>query len=523
MYGQREELQKVRRNWLGVSLAVIVLLVFSSCIQFYLSYQQHLKVIDDNLETLSLTLIKQAEAEFRSAEIALRFARDKMEQMEETFDAEFDREMLENGSQADKNTAVYTMFREVISTFNQTGDHASPHDLFWVDVSGSVNVTSYSNPTPAMEAGDRFYFSHHKQNTSRSVLYSGSMQSRLTNRWVVYQTVRLNDSEGNFKGVIGITTRTDAFQTFYEQLKLKEGSSIILASLQGQWSYRFPFEEAHADINFTKERTFSALRASDHGKFILEQSPYDGESRRAGFTWNESRELVAIVAYTDEAAKKEFYPVLRQRGLLLAAMVAILCIFVWAYNRVYRRTEEAMRLATIDELTEIPNRRYFEERYLQEWRSLLRKKEALGILYIDIDYFKRYNDQYGHAAGDLCLKNVANIIKASLKRPDDFVARYGGEEFIVLLPGNGYEQTRLVAEEVLNNVRDAKFLHIGSRISSYLTVSVGFASMVPEGEDEGRALIRRADRALYMAKNNGRDQSCGLNSNENNGDLFDND
>ncbi|MGH1471675.1 MAG: sensor domain-containing diguanylate cyclase [Cellvibrionaceae bacterium] len=501
MYGQREELQKVRRNWLGVSLAVIVLLIFSSCIQFYLSYQQHLKVIDDNLETLSLTLIKQAEAEFRSAEIALRFAREKIQQAE-----------LEQaaGKKLDADS-VYKIFLDVVSTFNQTGTNASPHDLFWVDAAGLVRTTSYSNPTPEISAQDRFYFSFHRQNASSVVLYSGSMQSRLTNRWVVFQTVRLDDENGNFRGVIGITTRTDAFETFYKQLDLNEGSSIILASLQGQWSYRFPFDEKATAINFTKEKTFSAIRAKPRGKFILDKSPYDGHVRRAGFTWTDSQELVAIVTFTNEATKRGFYPVLRQRGLLLVAMVAILFVFVWAYNRVYRRTDEAMRLATIDELTEIPNRRYFEERFLQEWRSLLRKKEALGVLYIDIDYFKKYNDQYGHAAGDLCLKNVANIIKASLKRPDDFVARYGGEEFIVLLPGNDYEQTQLVADEILNNVRDAKFLHIASRISSYLTVSVGFTSMIPDGDDEGRALIRRADRALYMAKNNGRDQACGLN------------
>ncbi|MGI1679067.1 MAG: diguanylate cyclase [Cellvibrionaceae bacterium] len=504
MYGQREELQKARRNWLGVSLAVIVLLVFSSCIQFYLSYQQHLKVIDENLETLSLTLIKQAEAEFRSAEITLRFALEKIEEQE--------KELI--GKKELNTDSVYKMFREVISTFNQTGVNASPHDLFWVDVDGVVKVTSYSNPTPEILASDRFYFSYHRQNSSSSVLYSGSMQSRLTNRWVVFQTLRLNDINGNFNGVIGITTRTDAFETFYKQLGLKGGSSIILANLRGHWSYRFPFDEKFQHIDFSKEKSFSAIKEDLRGKFILDNSPYDQKNRRAGFTWTDSKELVAIVTFTKEAAQREFYPVLRQRGVLLAAMVAILFVFVWAYNRVYRRTDEAMRLATIDELTEIPNRRYFEERFLQEWRSLLRKKEHLGILYIDIDYFKKYNDQYGHAAGDLCLKNVANIIKTSLKRPDDFVARYGGEEFIVLLPGNDYEQTQLVADELLNNIRDAKFLHIGSKISSYLTVSVGFASMIPDGDDEGRALIRRADRALYMAKNNGRDQSCGLNGND---------
>ncbi len=498
MYGQREQLHKVRRNWLGISLVVVVLLIFSSCIQFYLSYQQHIQVIDDSLESLSLTLIKQAEAEFRSAEIALRFARDKMNERDEEWDAD----------------SVYAMFRDVISTFNQAGESASPHDIFWVNAEGIVKVTSYSNPTPFIQAGDRFYFSHHRENKNDSVLYSGSLQSRLTDRWVVYQTLRLNDANGNFSGVIGITTRTDAFETFYEQLNLKSGSSIVLANFEGGWSYRFPFDEENTKINFAEEKEFLLIKSKRRGKFIIENSPFDHQLRRAGFTWTDSKELVAIVTLTNDSAQKEFYPVLRQRGILLAAMVVILGIFVWAYNRVYRRTDEAMRLATVDELTEIPNRRYFEERFLQEWRSLLRKKEPLGVLYIDIDYFKKYNDQYGHAAGDLCLKNVANILKASLKRPDDFVSRYGGEEFIVLLPGNDFEQTKLVADDILENIRNAKILHIGSRTSSYLSISIGFASMVPEGDDEGRALIRRADRALYMAKNNGRDQSCGLNGSE---------
>jgi diguanylate cyclase (GGDEF)-like protein len=486
-----------RRKWLVVALAVILVLITSFCTQLYLSYQQHIRSIDRDLESLSLSLIKQAESEFRATELALRFARSKLQQIDHP----------DNWT----SQQVYDMFRDVISTFNATEDSASPHDLFWADSKGLVKVTSYSNPTPEMPAADRDYFLHHRQYSTPDVYYSGTLQSRLTARWVIYQTVRLNDSRGNFAGVIGITTRIESFEVFYQQLGLQPGSSIILSHLEGRWTYRFPFKREYADIDFISSPDFRYMMQHKQGRTTIQQSPYDGKKRRAGFYLGSSSKLLASVTLSQEAVNEQFYPVLRQRGMLMSGILFILVLSIYFYDRANKRSSEAMRLANVDELTQLPNRRSLDDRLSQEWRLLKRAQKPLGLLYIDIDYFKKYNDYYGHDAGDRCLSRVAQSIEQILKRPGDFVARYGGEEFIVLLPGNNYDKTAAVARTILDHIRADQIPHSGSPAGPYLSVSIGYAAMIPRGEDDIARLKEWADKALYGAKNSGRDRIQGFN------------
>ena len=488
-----------RRNWLIIALAVIVLLISSFCLQLYLSYQQHVRSIDRDLESLSLSLIKQAESEFRATELALRFARSKLQQTANPDDW--------------TPQEVYEMFRDVISTFNATEDSASPHDLFWVDSQGTVKVTSYSNPTPEMPAQDRHYFLHHREYSSPDVFFSGALQSRLTARWVIYQTVRLNDKQGNFAGVVGITTRIESFAVFYQQLGLGEGSSILLSHLRGGWTYRFPFQREHADYDFIGSPEFRHMMQYKRGNVLIKQSLYDGLSRRAGFYLSDASGIVATVTLSQQAVREQFYPVLKQRGILMMGVVIILVMSIYFYDRANKRSGEALRLANLDELTQLPNRRNLDDRLDQEWRLLKRSQKPLGILYIDIDFFKKYNDYYGHEAGDRCLSRVAQSIEQALKRPGDFVARYGGEEFIVLLPGNNYEKTGTMAEVILNHIRADQIPHSGSPQGPYLTVSIGYASMIPRSEEDIARLKEQADKALYQAKNSGRNCAKGFDTN----------
>ena len=479
-----------RRNWLIVALTVIAILIVSFAVQLYFSYQQHIRSVDRDLESLSLSLIKQAESEFRATELALRFARSKLQQIDHPDDW--------------TPQQVYDMFRDVISTFNATEDSASPHDLFWADSKGIVKVTSYSNPTPEMPAGDRAYFLHHKQYSTPDVYFSGTLQSRLTARWVIYQTVRLSDKKGNFAGVVGITTRIESFEVFYKQLGLREGSSIMLSHLQGRWTYRFPFQRDYADVDFIDTPYFRHMVQYHQGMTIIDRSPYDGLKRRAGFYLGNGSNLMASVTLSQQAVNAMFFPVLRQQGLLLVGVLLVLGVSIYFYDRAEKRSSEAMRLANIDDLTQLPNRRSLDDKLSRELRLLKRAQKPLGILYIDIDYFKKYNDFYGHDAGDSCLARVASAIEQTLRRPGDFVARYGGEEFIVLLPGNNFEQSAAMAETILNHIRQEKIPHAGSPSEPFLSVSIGYAAMVPHNEQDIASLKGWADKALYEAKNAGR-------------------
>jgi len=170
------------------------------------------------------------------------------------------------------------------------------------------------------------------------------------------------------------------------------------------------------------------------------------------------------------------------------------------------RVDEMHLMARVDPLTGVGNRREFSESLDSEVRAALRAQESLGMLMIDIDHFKAYNDHFGHPVGDQCLRDVAGLLRRVVRRPRDRLARYGGEEFVVLLPGTPLSGVVEVGREILEQVRRLALPHTASPDGEIVTVSLGAAAMMPEGPEDGVALLRRADEALYAAKGAGRNR-----------------
>jgi len=164
------------------------------------------------------------------------------------------------------------------------------------------------------------------------------------------------------------------------------------------------------------------------------------------------------------------------------------------------------RLMNSDGLTGLSNRRHFDEYLELEWRRAMREQAQLSLLMIDVDYFKSFNDTFGHLAGDEALRKVAEAIRNSCARPSDLPARYGGEEFVLVLPNTSPVGARLVAEKLRQSVEAMKIAHNMPDINSNLTVSIGLATHTPSMGSHCRQLILAADKGLYQAKNNGRNQ-----------------
>jgi diguanylate cyclase (GGDEF)-like protein len=167
---------------------------------------------------------------------------------------------------------------------------------------------------------------------------------------------------------------------------------------------------------------------------------------------------------------------------------------------------EFEQLSSLDVLTGLANRRHFDALLDREWRMCVRSRTSLSILFLDVDDFKAYNDNYGHQEGDVCLQKIAAVIKASVRRPHDVCARYGGEEFIVLFPDISGESAYRVAENIRKSIELENLPHAYSRAASHVTVSIGIASMIPQPGMNPNTLIDMADRALYKAKELGRNQ-----------------
>ncbi|MEY3870171.1 MAG: hypothetical protein RLZZ338_4062 [Cyanobacteriota bacterium] len=179
-------------------------------------------------------------------------------------------------------------------------------------------------------------------------------------------------------------------------------------------------------------------------------------------------------------------------------------------EEILRNQAELERLmATTDGLTQVTNRRGFDERLQSEWLRLMRGQQELSLIMLDVDFFKRYNDCYGHQAGDICLVQVAKAAAQAVKRSSDLFVRYGGEEFAVILPNTDAAGAIAVAEFIQQAIRDLKIPHRKSDVSEFVTVSMGIATIIPSFGTSSDELIARADKALYSAKQQGRDRySC---------------
>lgn len=174
------------------------------------------------------------------------------------------------------------------------------------------------------------------------------------------------------------------------------------------------------------------------------------------------------------------------------------------------QNEEIRMLSRQDPLTLLPNRRYFNDVMEREWASAQRNRNEMSIVMLDIDFFKFYNDIYGHQAGDSCIEIVARTLKSCIQRKSDLVARYGGEEFIAILPQTDEQSALIIANNMCREVEAMQLPHEGSQIAKVVTISVGVSTCTPESGWASDILIKQADKALYQAKEQGRNRAFSL-------------
>lgn len=217
--------------------------------------------------------------------------------------------------------------------------------------------------------------------------------------------------------------------------------------------------------------------------------------------------MIGIAAGGDDYLPKPI-----QKQILIAKMTAMERIstmrsqLLKTKNDLELANEELGRLATLDGLTGIANRRHLDITVAKELARAQRHQQPLTFIISDIDFFKKYNDHYGHVQGDDCLKAVASILESSLRRPSELVARYGGEEFCMLLPNTDTKGAKLIAEKLVNAVRSLKLPHAGLHKDAIVTMSFGVVSLVPDRKLTVKEIMLQADEKLYQAKGNGRDQ-----------------
>ncbi|SDU22570.1 GGDEF domain-containing protein [Desulfobacula phenolica] len=224
----------------------------------------------------------------------------------------------------------------------------------------------------------------------------------------------------------------------------------------------------------------------------------------------QARQLIQDETYSDNCMLPEYKLMVKHYNKLLKQTRRLVKMSDIMQNDLNELNDRLEKLSSLDGLTGIPNRRCFDNAYEKEWKQAQRNGTALSIIMVDIDYFKLFNDTYGHASGDTCLKRVASALSSATKRPMDIVARYGGEEFAAVLPDTNIEGAQIVAKNMRQQVEALDIAHVESKVADHVTVSIGISSIQTPmySSHTPETLIKVADDMLYKAKSSGRNRVC---------------
>ncbi|RTZ47860.1 diguanylate cyclase [Candidimonas sp. SYP-B2681] len=398
------------------------------------------------------------------------------------------------------------------------------HGLFVYDSQGRWLVNSNGAAPPGANNSDRGYFTFHRDHADAKPYIGPPVRSRSSGEWILTVSRRLNHRDGTFAGVALATINLTHFGALYETLDIGNNGAVSLLLDDGTILLRRPFRDEDVGTSIANGSLFSRyLKDTNHGTATVD-SVLDGVQRLLGFTRIKEYGLVAYVARD----KQEILAEWRKESLfaigfvtLFMMVLALLGSRLLDLMKVQIRVEQDLRdaqdgliqanrslkvLAREDGLTGLANRREFDSVIQAEFKRAKRSGSLMAVLMLDVDFFKKYNDHYGHPAGDDCLKKVGRILRENTNRQSDLAARYGGEEFIVVLTDTTIDGARIVAEKIRSAVQREAVPHVESPLG-VLTASIGVAVLHPTADDEPAVLITMADKALYQAKNSGRNCS----------------
>ncbi|PHP91805.1 GGDEF domain-containing protein [Pantoea agglomerans] len=462
---------------------------------------------EDTAVNLSLSQARQADDTFLQTELSLR---------------EVQREL-------EKQIATTGVDGEALSqTMRLLQSHLPQlHGLFYYDAQGKWIATSMSRIPPDISNSDREYFDYHRTN-SRDTLHVGPvLRSRTTHELVIPVTLRVNDAFKGFQGVLLGTIKVDYFRRFYSYYELSDGDVLVLMLADSTVLYARPMPDSYIGKNLSVSPLFLRMLAhADKGSGQW-TAALDGKKRIFGFVRSQRYPLVVAAGY-DKRALFNHWLKSWVNDLILSLALLIVILLLGAF--VLRQARHTLRyqleltrlrddltaanralenLAQSDGLTGVANRRHFDHMLTEYLQNAKRSGQPVSLILLDIDYFKRFNDTYGHVAGDDCLKKVATVLKNAPRRKNELTARYGGEEFAIILPGQPLSAALNFAELIIDAVNRLDISHLTTELpQKHVTLSAGCAVyMASDLQQEKESLIARADEALYQAKRAGRNMA----------------
>jgi diguanylate cyclase (GGDEF)-like protein len=366
------------------------------------------------------------------------------------------------------------------------------HEMGLTDKDGTAIVKSLVPNPHGVNYRERDYFQFLSTHDTRDAFIGVPVKSKIDGSINITVSRRVNAPDGSFAGVVVSSVSMDFFRKLFELVQDKSGGFISLVADDGAPLARTPDSFGDGE--------FAALTASPAG--ALEYlSPKDGVYRVGSYNHLSRYPMIAMVAQDSASILSEWHGQLRVHGAIVLCILLAIGVLGYKVDQANRTTRmQALR----DGLTELANRRCFDETIEREFRRAARSGRPLSLIMVDIDHFKSFNDQYGHPAGDACLRAISALVQGVLRRPSDMAARYGGEEIAILLPETDVAGAIQIVSDMLAAVRSHPIPHEASPYG-VVTVSAGVGSCNPEQRTATWPwLVELADVALYAAKKLGR-------------------
>jgi len=403
-----------------------------------------------------------------------------------------------------------------------TGESAEIQELFVYGADGTRLATSLPALLPGSNI-DREYFRYHMAHADTGSRIGKPIYSRSSGILTIPVTRRINHSDGSFGGVAMASLRLDFFGKFYDSFDVGQTGTIILAIDDGTLLYRRPFKPEMVGTSIAGGPVFQLYKKTGTAGTAMLVARIDGIERLYSYRHVDGFPLLVATAQAKDEILRDWWIAVVKMSCVVLFAVGMLA---WGLRRMIRqlRVREALeselraaraalelrnvslrQLADSDALTGLANRRRFDDTLAFEHERARRSGLPFSLVLLDVDFFKKFNDRYGHVAGDDCLRRVADAIATGPRRPTDLAARYGGEEFAIVLPDTDSEGARAVAEKIRLAVHALGIAHADSSCGA-VTISLGVHTCHPAAEPGATPLacIEAADGLLYRAKQDGR-------------------
>lgn len=484
--------------WLAGLFTVLVCLSIISITLWQLrqSRSHELEIANTTVANLSRSMAQQADDTFDQADIPVAGIVERL-----SYD----------GFGAASSPRMHEYLRATAASVEQI------QGLFIYDKDGQWAATSLNHMPPNANNADREYFQFHKAVDSTLPHVGQAIRSRTTGDWIIPLSRRVNDPDGNFAGVVLATIELAYFDRFFDRFDIGKRGVITLAMTDGVVLARRPAIDNVRGTSIAEGELFRTYLSQRYEGTATVRSFLDHEFRLYGYKHLDRYPLMVLAGLSEEEVLDEWRQYAwRSLAIIVCIVVANLLFGVLLFQQIRfgLNAESQLRIASHsleklalqDSLTGLANRRHFQEIIGLEFPNGQPNQHPLSLIMIDIDFFKSYNDNYGHVAGDKCIVAVAECIRSSLNRTGDLAVRYGGEEMVVFLPYSEAQGAFSLAEKIRLAVLARGIEHAGNP-DGIVSISLGVYGCQVLECPTMEAFVERADTAMYAAKHGGRNRT----------------